>query len=258
MAKVGVLLSGCGVQDGSEIYESVLTILALEKAGADVVALAPDVPQAHVVNHYKGQEEREIVPLGGGHGGRNVLAESARIVRGKITGVEQVSAHDLDALVIVGGYGVVKNLCTFASDGVDATVNPDIERLIVEMNGLGKPIGAMCAGPILVALCLRGKAVSLTVGNEASTALALTRLGAHHVTSNVDEIHTDTTNKIVSTAAFFSAQSVSEAEPGIYALVNRVLAMTAGQTVPRATGVASGPDEYSRMDAGLNTPNATM
>jgi enhancing lycopene biosynthesis protein 2 len=258
MTKVGVLLSGCGVQDGSEVYESVLTILALEKAGADVVALAPDVSQAHVINHYTNQEERNIVPLGGDNSGRSVLAESARIVRGKITGVEQISAHDLDALVIVGGFGVAKNLCTFASDGVDAVVNPDIERLIVEMNGLGKPIGAMCAGPILVALCLRNKNVSLTVGNEASTALALTRLGSHHITTNVDEIHTDEVNKVVSTSAFYSAQTVSEAEPGINALVARVLAMTAGQTVPRAAGVASGPDEYSRMDAGLNTPNASM
>jgi enhancing lycopene biosynthesis protein 2 len=215
MPKVGVLLSGCGVQDGSEIYESVLTLLALEKAGATWLAMAPDVEQAHVVNHYTGQEDRMQT--------RTVLTEAARLVRGKITAVGEVSAHEIDALIIPGGYGVVKNLCSFAADGVEATVNPDVARLIQELNGLGKPIGALCIAPVLVALALREKSPALTIGDDASTALALTRIGAQHRTTAVDEIFVDEANNIVSTPAFMLAESAGEAEPGITKLVNAVL-----------------------------------
>jgi len=223
MPRIGVLLSGCGVQDGSEIYEAVLTILALERAGAEVRAMAPDIEQAHVINHYTGAEVRtgDI----GGATTRSVLAESARIVRGKIVSLAEVSSHDIDGLIVVGGYGAVKNLCTYAVDGENATVDADVARLIQELNGLGKPIGAMCAGPIPVALALRDKAPTLTIGNDGSTALGLTRIGAHHVETGVNDIHVDQRNKLVSTAAFMLAGSASEAEVGITQLVNQVLQM---------------------------------
>ena len=217
MPRIGVMLSGCGVQDGSEVYEAVLTILALERAGATVVAMAPDVEQAEIINHYRGDETRLET--------RDVLAESARIVRGKITSISEISAHDIDGLIIVGGYGVVKNLCTYAVDGENATVNPDVERLIQEINGLGKPIGAMCAGPLVVALALRDKHPALTIGTDGSTAAGLMRIGAHHVATEVSEIYIDETHNLVSTAAFLSAHTVSEAEPGITKLVNQVLEM---------------------------------
>jgi enhancing lycopene biosynthesis protein 2 len=215
--KVGVVLSGCGVEDGSEIYEAVLTILALEKGGAHVLAIAPDIEQAHVVNHYTGEEARSET--------RSVLAESARIVRGKIVAAGEVSAHELDGLILVGGYGVTKNLSSYAADAEGATLNTDIERLIREMNGLGKPIGAMCAAAYLVALTLRDKQPTLTVGTDGSASLALTRIGVNHTLTQVDEVCIDSHNKLVSTAAFLSAQSVSEAEPGITKLVNQVLEM---------------------------------
>jgi enhancing lycopene biosynthesis protein 2 len=219
MPTVGVVLSGCGVQDGSEIYEAVLTILALERSGATVQAIAPDVEQAHVVNHYNGEEER-------GHS-RRVLAESARIVRGKIVSATDISAHELDALILIGGYGAVKNLCSYAADGEAAIVNPEIARLIEEVNGLGKPIGAMCAAPIVVALALRHKNPALTIGSDGSTALGLQRIGARHNVTGVDEVYVDAPNKIVSTAAFMLAQSAAEAEPGINKLVQLVLQMAA-------------------------------
>jgi enhancing lycopene biosynthesis protein 2 len=220
MAKVGVLLSGCGVLDGSEVYEAVLTILALERAGADVAALAPDIPQAEILNHYRGTELRT-----GEAGGptRSVLAESARIVRGKITSLTEVSAHDLDALIIPGGYGVVKNLCTYADDGESARVNDEAKRLIVEMVTLGKPIGALCIAPILVALSLGDRSPSLTFGTDAKTAVDLQRFGASHVATSVDEIHVDEKLKIVSTPAFMLANHAIEAEPGINKLVSKVL-----------------------------------
>lgn len=215
MPKVGVLLSGCGVQDGSEIYESVLTILALEKAGATWLAMAPDVEQAHVVNHYNGEESRMET--------RHALTEAARIVRGKISSVSGISAHEIDALVIPGGFGVAKNLCSFASDGVEARVNPHVERLIQDLHGLGKPIGAICIAPVLIALALRGKNPKLTVGDDATTSLALNRLDAQHQVTSVDEIFVDEANNIVSTPAFMLANSALEAEPGITKLVNKVL-----------------------------------
>ncbi len=215
MPKVGVLLSGCGVEDGSEVYEAVLTILALEKAGADWQALAPDTEQSHVVNHYKGEESRQET--------RNVLPEAARIVRGKVTSVGEVSAHEIDALVIPGGFGVTKNLCSFAADGVNATVNPHVQRLIQDLHGLGKPIGAICVAPVLVALALRGQNLTMTVGSDASTSLAINRLDAHHHIAAVDEIYIDERNNVVSTPAFMLAKSPSEAEPGITKLVNAVL-----------------------------------
>lgn len=217
MTRVGVMLSGCGVEDGSEIYEAVLTIVALERGGATVQAIAPDTEQAHVVNHYTGEETRLER--------RGVLAESARIVRGKIVAAGQISAHDLDALILVGGYGAVKNLCSYAGDGERANVNHDVARLIQEMNGLGKPIGAMCAASIVVALALRDKRPVLTVGSDGSTALGLTRIGATHTVTSVDQVYVDPHNNIVSTAAFLLAHTPGEAEPGINKLVSEVLQM---------------------------------
>jgi enhancing lycopene biosynthesis protein 2 len=220
MIKVGMILSGCGVQDGSEIYEAVLTVLALEKAGAQILALAPDIEQAQVLNHYTGQETRMET--------RNVLTEAARIVRGKIESTMAISAHDLDALILVGGYGAAKNLSTFANDGAKATVNQDVARLVAEMHGLGKPIGAMCIAPVVVALALQGSEnVStpiLTIGSDEGTAAALEAIGAKHQVVAADQICIDTTNKIVSTPAFMLAETPGQAEPGITKMVNQVVA----------------------------------
>ena len=222
MIKVGVMLSGCGVEDGSEIYESVLTLLALEKAGATAIATAPDIEQAQIVNHYTGQETRMET--------RHVLSEAARIVRGKIVAASEISAHDLDALILVGGYGAAKNLCTYAADGVAATVNPDVERLIIELNALGKPIGAMCIAPVVVALALRNRknnalVPTLTVGEAGDVATHLQRLGVKYISTGLDQICIDEHNKIVSTAAFMMAETPAQAETGITKLVEHVVGM---------------------------------
>jgi enhancing lycopene biosynthesis protein 2 len=217
-------LSGCGVLDGSEVYETVLTILALERAGADVAAIAPDIAQAEILNHYTGDEVRT-----GEAGGpaRSVLAESARIVRGKITSLKEVSAHDFDALIIPGGYGVVKNLCTYSSGAENARANEDVKRLIIEMISIGKPIGALCVAPVLIALCIGERAPSLTVGNDAKTAVDMQRFGATIVETTVGDIHVDEKLKIVSTPAFLLANQAVEAEAGINKLVSKVLELAA-------------------------------
>lgn len=225
MTKVGVILSGCGYLDGSEINEAVLTLLALDRAGATIVALAPDVEASDVMNHYSGEETRGE--------SRSVLVEAARIVRGKISAIGEVSAHDIDALILVGGFGAAKNLCTFAVDGANATINPGVERLVSEIVALGKPLGAMCIAPVVVALALRNRenatAPILTIGNDAETAAALEGWGVKHQVTSVDQICIDEHNKIISTAAYMLAQGPAEAETGINKLVEHVLSI-AGRT----------------------------
>ena len=214
MLKVGVVLSGCGVMDGSEIHESVLTLLALSKLGAEAVCLAPDVPQKEVVNHLTGTAVKET---------RNVLVESARIARGKIKDIKTVHASDVDALIFPGGYGAAKNLCSFAADGADCSVQPEVARLAREVHAAGKPIGAICIAPALVAKIFEGVAVKLTIGHEKETAGQIQKLGHEHVDCGVLEIVTDSKQKIVSTPAYMLAQNLSEAYAGIEKLVIEIL-----------------------------------
>ena len=169
--KVGVLLSGCGNKDGSEIHESVLTMLALDRLKAEMVLMAPNIDQMHVMNHYTDQEMDEF---------RNVLVESARIARGNIKGMAGVNGADLDALIIPGGLGVVKNLSDYAMSGTECTVNPDAYRLVSEMILLKKPIGAMCIAPAMIAKIINelGEKAVLTVGNDETTSNDIEMMGS--------------------------------------------------------------------------------
>ncbi len=212
--KIGVVLSGCGVFDGSEIHESVLTLLALDRAGAKVLCMAPDVDQHHVINHLKGEEADEK---------RNVLVESARIARGNIEDIAGVRADDLDAVIFPGGFGAAKNLCTFAFDGPNATVNPEVERLIKEMFAARKPIGLICIAPAIGAKVLGDSGVELTIGNDAETAAGIEATGAKHVNCSVTETHEDPERKIVSTPAYMLGKGIGEVADGIEKLVRTVV-----------------------------------
>ena len=220
MAKVGVVLSGCGVFDGSEIYETVVTLLALDRAGAEVVVAAPDA-DFDVVDHYTGKATGER---------RNVLVESARIVRGKIKPLAELGAAEIDALILPGGFGAAKNLSDFAGKGAGATAIPEMARLLREMHKAGKPIGAICIAPAVLAAAFEEEkaALALTIGNDKSTAAALEAKGAKHVACPVREFVVDEKNKIVTTPAYMLAERVSEAAEGIEKLVTAVLRM-AGQ-----------------------------
>lgn len=220
MARVGVVLSGCGVQDGSEIYESVLTLLALSKRGAEAVCLAPNVVQKHVVDHLSGKQSKEQ---------RNVMAESARIARGVVEDLDDVEADDLDALILPGGYGAAKNLSTFAFDGPDCQVLPELERLVQDMHEAGKPIGAICIAPVVISKILEGKGIKLTIGNDEETKGSIEEMDNEHVDCDVDEICVDEKHKIVSTPAYMLAESVAEANEGIEKLVEQVLKFTEPQ-----------------------------
>lgn len=41
MANVAVILSGCGYLDGAEVFEAVLSLLAIERRGAHYQCFAP-------------------------------------------------------------------------------------------------------------------------------------------------------------------------------------------------------------------------
>lgn len=213
--KVGVVLSGCGVLDGAEIHEATLTLLALDRAGAQVRAMAPDIAQRQVVDHSKGE------PVPGES--RRVLAEAARIARGKISNLANVSAAELDALVFPGGLGAAKNLSTFAVEGQEMSVEPEVERLIREMHQAGKPMGFICIAPVLAARVLGGRRPRLTIGNDPATAAALEAMGAQHVECAVEEVAVDEQNKIVSTPAYMLGPSISHVARGIDRLVDKVL-----------------------------------
>jgi enhancing lycopene biosynthesis protein 2 len=214
MLKVGVVLSGCGVLDGSEIHEAVVTLLALDRAGARALCLAPDIPQVHVVDH------RTTAPAAGE--ARNVLAESARLARGEIRDLGSVRPDDLDALIVPGGFGAAKNLCDFAFKGKDCTVHPTLTELIRGMHQRNKPMGFICIAPVIAARVLGGR-VQVTIGSDPDTARAVEAMGARHVECPVDMCVVDEKNRIVSTPAYMLAGSIREAAGGIERLVKEVL-----------------------------------
>ena len=211
--KVAVVLSGSGVYDGTEIHEAVLTLLSIDNAGAEAVMYAPNIDQAHVINHLTGEPMRET---------RNVLVESARIARGKISDLAELTASDADALVFPGGFGGAKNLCTFAFHGTDMTVDPEVERVIASFREANKPIGFICITPALAAKVIPG--VTITLGCEGDAPAAARRMGAVHKETAVDEIVVDERHNVVSTAAYMLGPWVGSVARGIDRLVTEVLA----------------------------------
>jgi len=215
--RVGVLLSGCGVFDGAEIHESVIALLALDRAGAEAVCMAPDVQQMHVVDHLTGEPTEET---------RNVLVESARIARGAIRDLAEVRVDELDALLLPGGFGAAKNLCDFAVAGSEARPHADVGRLLAEMVAAGKPVGVMCIAPAVLACALRDSGIELTIGDDAETAAALVAMGVVHVSCPAEDVRVDPQRPVVSTPAYMLAGRISEAASGIEKLVKELLALS--------------------------------
>lgn len=214
MKKIGVVLSGCGVYDGSEIQEAVIILLAIDRHGCKAVCMAPDVDLS-VINHLTGMETGEK---------RNVLVESARIARGNIRDIKDVKATELDAIIFPGGFGAAKNLCDFAMKGSAASVNPDAARLLKEMAAAGKPIGAVCIAPAFIAAVLgRDYSPTLTVGNDAATADEIDKTGAKHQECRVTDFVVDRKNKLVTSPAYMLAERISEAAEGIDKCVREVV-----------------------------------
>lgn len=218
MKKVAVILSGCGVYDGAEIHESVLTLLALDRAQAKAVCAAPDVAQHHVINHLTGEPAPEE--------SRNVLVESARIARGDILPLSQLDPGSVDAVILPGGFGAAKNLCTFALAGAGFEVNPEVAAFLQAAHQAGKPLGFACIAPAVAAKLFGPEQAEFTIGTDAGTAEALQAAGGgRHVNCTVHNIVVDRRLKIVSTPAYMLAGRITEAEAGINKLVQAVLEM---------------------------------
>jgi enhancing lycopene biosynthesis protein 2 len=216
MKKIGVVLSGCGVFDGSEIHEAVFTLLAIDRAGCQAICMAPNVGFP-VTNHLTKEASGES---------RNILTESARIARSNILDIAGVKAADLDAIMFPGGFGAAKNLCDFAIKGAAASINPEVTRLLQEMAAASKPIGAICIAPVVIAAVL-GKqlAPTVTIGNDGGTAAEIEKTGAKHEECPVDKIVVDRKNRIVSTPAYMLATRISEVADGIDNCVKELITL---------------------------------
>lgn len=214
--KIAIVLSGCGFKDGAEIHESVLTLLAVVKHGATPLFFAPNKSQATVINHLSNDASGEK---------RNVLIESARIARGEIKDLRDLSADKADAVIFPGGFGAAINLCDFAQKGPDCSVDLEVKRVIEDFFKAQKPMGFICIAPALAAKVLGPKGIELTIGTDLGTASALEKMGARHVAKSALEAHVDQKNKIVSTPAYMLAKNIAEAETGISKLVSEVLAL---------------------------------
>lgn len=215
MKNIAVVLAGNGVFDGAEIHEATLTMLAIKQNGAEYQCFAPDINQAHVVNHITGEEMPET---------RNVLVEAARIARGNIKALSEYKVADYDALVFPGGFGAAKNLCTFAFDGADCTVNSEVEAAIRSTVVAEKPIGALCISPALIAKVLGD--VEVTIGEDTGTAEAIETLGGTHIKTTHGEIVVDEKYKIVTTPCYMLDATIVQIATGANNAVKKVLELS--------------------------------
>jgi len=217
MKNVAVILSGCGVYDGSEVHEAVLTLLAIEQQGAKYNCFAPNISQHHVINHVSGEVSADET--------RNVLVEAARINRGDVEDLIELREKDFDAIIFVGGFGAAKNLSSFALNNDNYTVNEQVLSAAKSFAKVDKPAGYMCIAPALLPL-IYPVGVKGTIGRDNDTAALIAAKGLTHVDCDVADVVIDEAHKIVTTPAYMLADSISEAAVGINKLVKYVLAFS--------------------------------
>ncbi len=213
--KAAVVLAGCGVMDGAEIHEAVMTLYAIDKNGGSYQIFAPNVAQHHVINHITGEVMKES---------RNVLTEAARIARGKIKALTEYRAEEFDALIFPGGFGVAKNLCTYAFDGPDCHVDRVVEQAIRATHRAGKPIGALCISPVLIAKVLGD--VTVTIGSDKGTAADIGRLGGKHENRQHGEVTVDRKNLIVTAPCYMLNATISEIARDTEAVVKALMELS--------------------------------
>lgn len=224
MPKIGVILSGCGVLDGTEIHEATLLLLAIDQRGAEAVCFAPEKPQADVMDHAAGKPAGQT---------RDVLAESARIARGQIRPLRQAEARDVEAVILPGGFGAAKNLSTFARDGARCRVDPEVERFLREVHAAGKPIGAACIAPVILARLFGAEKPRLTIGSDAETARAVEAMGARHEDAPAAGVVIDRDRRLATTPCYMLARRISEVAAGMDGLVKAVLDLAAASVPGR-------------------------
>lgn len=218
MKPVGVLLSGCGAKDGSEIHEATLTLYYLDRLGVPRICIAPDALQTQVIDHATGVAQTER---------RNMLTEASRIARGPVTPLDQVGADQLAAIILPGGFGAAKNLCDYAVRGREMTVREDVAALLLAMHKAKKPIGALCIAPVLLAKVFGANNISveLTAGSDVNVAKDIVAFGCRHTIKLVDEVLIDSANRIVTTPAYMEAQNIAQIGPGIRRTVELIVEM---------------------------------
>ena len=214
-----VVLSGCGVFDGTEIHEAVLTMLAIDEAGADYQCFAPNTWQARTIDHFTGH----AVAIAGDEDNRNVLAESARIARGQIKDLKDFNAKNFDAIVFPGGFGAALNLSDFAVKAGDCDVNVEVKRAIEESFDEGLVIGAMCIAPAVIARILGKHHIKVTIGNDSKVASGLQKMGAIHENKSATDVCVDVENKIVTTPCYMLANSIKDIAAGTHNLINEMI-----------------------------------
>ena len=212
MKKFAIIISGCGNLDGAEIHETLMTMLAIDKRGYEYEMFAPDIEQYHVINHITKKVMSEK---------RNVMIEAARIARGNIKDINKFSIKNFDAVVFPGGYGVAKNLFSYALDGVHAKVLPQIEKIIKDTHASGKPIGALCISSVLIAKILGN--ITVTIGQNQTTADDINKMGANHINAMQTDVVSDRINKIFTTLCYMLDASVSDIAEGVDNLIEAML-----------------------------------
>lgn len=206
---IAIILSGCGNRDGSELQETLSLLLAIDRRDWHYQCFAPE-GQYTVVSHLDGNE----------HGDRrDILVESARIARGDIKPLSQFRPDDFDALALPGGMGAARNLSTFAFDGPAMTVRPDVEKAILDMYRLRKPILAMCIAPMVLAKVLGNEGVALTLGMDNSASKIAAQLGANVQHRDVTEVCVDSQHRVYTTPAYMVGTRISEIFAGAEAMV---------------------------------------
>ena len=212
MKKFAIVLSGCGVFDGAEIHEATMTMLAIMKHGAHYELFAPDIPQHHVINHINGEVMKET---------RNVLVESARIARGAISDLKSYDPSAFDALIFPGGFGAAKNLCDFAFKGADCKVNEDVSRAVKKTLDAGKPIGALCISPVILARIIGDG--EMTIGQDKGTAEAIEKMGARHRSTGHGEVTVDEEYKVFTTPCYMLDATILDIEKGANNIVGAMM-----------------------------------
>ena len=214
MKKIAILLAGCGRLDGSEIHESVLTLLSIQQCGANYQCFSLDTPQHHVSNHFTEQDVAFKK--------RNMLIESARVARGAVKDLCELDVTNFDALIIPGGNGAAFNLFNFATHGKNFSVVPQVKNICLAFTNNKKPVGYICIAPVMIPK-IYNEPINLTIGNDIGIASLLTKLGAIHHDCNVNEICIDEKHKIVTTPAYMLADNILDTYKGIAKRVEKII-----------------------------------
>lgn len=221
--KIAVILSGCGVRDGSEIHESVTALLCMDQAGHQVQMFAPNKPQTAVIDGITGKAQNEI---------RNILVESARIARGNIRDLDSLNVNDFDAIVLPGGFGAATNLCDFATKGPECTVDKTLENILKNAQKANKVMGFMCIAPVIAARVFGEQHVRMTIGNDPATAAACETMGAEHVSCTYQEACVDERLKVVTTPAYMLAASIAQCYESAQAMLRAVERLVSSSRLP--------------------------